>query len=162
MIENALDLIKQVLVKHSAAVLEEMHDQIVARNEEIKQLQIALRIKAEEHNCCAEDLMLVRGERDKFMDQVRHTCVRAEKAEAENARICALHKALMKEADDRAEKAEAELAEARRDALRYRYAKPILTGEDNAVADSRALAIASALASGKTGDAAIDAARSAT
>lgn len=69
LVENCLDLIKQVLVKHSAAVLNEMHDQIVARNEEIKQLQIALRIKTEEHNCCAEDLMLVRGERDKFRDE---------------------------------------------------------------------------------------------
>ena len=38
LIETALDLIKQVLVKHSAAVLEEMHDQIVTRNEQIKQL----------------------------------------------------------------------------------------------------------------------------
>ena len=32
LIETAQDLIKQVLVKHSAAVLEEMHDQIVQRN----------------------------------------------------------------------------------------------------------------------------------
>ena len=39
LIEGAVDLIKQVLVKHSAAVLEEMHDQIVARNQRIKQLE---------------------------------------------------------------------------------------------------------------------------
>lgn len=39
LIETALDMIKQVLVKHSAAVLEEMHDQIVARNQRIKQLE---------------------------------------------------------------------------------------------------------------------------
>ena len=32
LIETAQDLIKQVLVKHSAAVLKEMHDQIVQRN----------------------------------------------------------------------------------------------------------------------------------
>lgn len=42
LIETALDLIKQVLVKHSAAVLEEMHDQIVARNQMVKQLEDAL------------------------------------------------------------------------------------------------------------------------
>ena len=35
LIENSLDLIKQVLVKHSAAVLEEMRDQIVSRNNRI-------------------------------------------------------------------------------------------------------------------------------
>jgi len=39
LIENALDLIKQVLVKHSAAVLEEMRDQIVKRNERISNLE---------------------------------------------------------------------------------------------------------------------------
>ena len=39
LVENCLDLIKQVLVKHAAAVLEEMHDQIVARNQRIKQLE---------------------------------------------------------------------------------------------------------------------------
>ncbi len=39
LVENCLDLIKQVLVKHSAAVLEEMHDQIVWRNQRIKQLE---------------------------------------------------------------------------------------------------------------------------
>lgn len=38
LVENCLDLIKQVLVKHTAAVLEEMHDQIVSRNEQIKRL----------------------------------------------------------------------------------------------------------------------------
>ena len=40
LINNALGLIKQVLVKHSAAVLEEIHDQIVKQNERIKQLMI--------------------------------------------------------------------------------------------------------------------------
>lgn len=39
LIECSLDLIKQVLVKHSAAVLEEMHDQIVARNDRISKLE---------------------------------------------------------------------------------------------------------------------------
>lgn len=39
LIETSVDLIKQVLTKHSAAVLEEMHDQIVARNQRIKQLE---------------------------------------------------------------------------------------------------------------------------
>ena len=39
LIENALDLIKQVLVKHSAAVLEEMRDHIVARNDRISELE---------------------------------------------------------------------------------------------------------------------------
>ena len=39
LIEGAIDLIKQVLVKHSAAVLEEMHDQIVARNARISELE---------------------------------------------------------------------------------------------------------------------------
>lgn len=39
LIENALDLIKQVLVKHSAAVLEEMRDQIVKRNDRISELE---------------------------------------------------------------------------------------------------------------------------
>ena len=72
LIEDALDLIKQVLVKHPAAVLEEMRDQITTRNDEIKQLTIALKIKTEEHNCCADDLALVRGERDAFAD-LNHT-----------------------------------------------------------------------------------------
>lgn len=36
---DALDLIKQVLVKHSAAVLEEMRDQIVARNDRTSELE---------------------------------------------------------------------------------------------------------------------------
>ena len=40
LIENALGLIKQVLVKHSAAVLGEIHDQIAEKNERIKQLMI--------------------------------------------------------------------------------------------------------------------------
>ena len=39
LIENALDLIKQVLVKHSAAVLEEMRDLLVKRNERISKLE---------------------------------------------------------------------------------------------------------------------------
>lgn len=39
LVENALNLIKQVLIKHSAAVLEEMHDQIVSRNDRIRQLE---------------------------------------------------------------------------------------------------------------------------
>ena len=36
---DTLDLIKQVLVKHSAAVLEEMRDQIVKRNDRISELE---------------------------------------------------------------------------------------------------------------------------
>ena len=39
LIEDALDLIKKVLIKHSAAVLEEMHDQIVKRNKRIAHLE---------------------------------------------------------------------------------------------------------------------------
>ena len=39
LIEDAVDLIKQVLIKHSAAVLEEMRDQIVARNTRIAALE---------------------------------------------------------------------------------------------------------------------------
>ena len=39
LIENSLDLIKQVLVKHSSAVLEEMRDQIVSRNNRISKLE---------------------------------------------------------------------------------------------------------------------------
>ncbi len=39
LVENCLDLIKQVLVKHTAAVLEEMRDQIVSRNDRIKHLE---------------------------------------------------------------------------------------------------------------------------
>ena len=39
LINTAQDLIKQVLVKHSAAVLQEMHDQIVTRNERIRELE---------------------------------------------------------------------------------------------------------------------------
>lgn len=39
LIENALDLIKQVLIKHSAAALEEMRDQIVSRNDRISKLE---------------------------------------------------------------------------------------------------------------------------
>lgn len=52
LIENALDLIKQVLIKHSAAVLEEMRDQIVARNTRIAALEAeneALRKDAERY-----------------------------------------------------------------------------------------------------------------
>ena len=39
LINGTIDLIEKVLIKHSAAVLEEMHDQIVARNQRIKQLE---------------------------------------------------------------------------------------------------------------------------
>ena len=39
LVENCLDLIKQVLVKHTAAVLEEMRDQIVSRNKRISELE---------------------------------------------------------------------------------------------------------------------------
>lgn len=53
LIDDALDLIKQVLVKHSAAVLEEMHDQIVARNQRIKQLEDELEWEdTEKSNYC--------------------------------------------------------------------------------------------------------------
>jgi len=45
LIEDAADLIKQVLVKHSAAVLEEMRDQIVMRNTRIKELRELLRVE---------------------------------------------------------------------------------------------------------------------
>ncbi len=39
LIDGTIGLIKQVLVKHSAAVLEEMHDQIVKRNDRISKLE---------------------------------------------------------------------------------------------------------------------------
>ena len=39
LVEETVALIKQVLIKHSTAVLEEMYDQIVARNQRIKQLE---------------------------------------------------------------------------------------------------------------------------
>ena len=39
LINTAQDLINRVLVKHSKAVLEEMHDQIVARNDRISKLE---------------------------------------------------------------------------------------------------------------------------
>jgi len=39
LIEDAVALIKQVLIKHSAAMLEEMRDQIVARNTRIATLE---------------------------------------------------------------------------------------------------------------------------
>ena len=39
LVEGAVNLIRQVLVKHSAAVLEEMRDQIVARNDRISKLE---------------------------------------------------------------------------------------------------------------------------
>lgn len=39
LIKDALDLIKQVLIKHSAAVLEEMRDQIAVRNARIAVLE---------------------------------------------------------------------------------------------------------------------------
>ena len=39
LIEDASDLIKQVLTKHAKAVLEEMHDQIVTRNKRIAELE---------------------------------------------------------------------------------------------------------------------------
>jgi hypothetical protein len=42
LIEETMSLVKQVMVKHSAAVLSEMHDQIVSRNERIASLETAL------------------------------------------------------------------------------------------------------------------------
>ena len=39
LVDRAAGLIKQILVKHSAAVLEEMRDQIVARNDRISKLE---------------------------------------------------------------------------------------------------------------------------
>lgn len=39
LVEGALDLIKQVLVKHSAAVLDEMRGHIVKRNDRIAELE---------------------------------------------------------------------------------------------------------------------------
>ena len=80
LVENCLDLIKQVLVKHTAAVLEEMRDQIVSRNDRIKHLesQLAALISdkneycevlrvlgmEEEGNAVAEIIRLLRVERD--------------------------------------------------------------------------------------------------
>ena len=39
LVEETVGLIKQVLIKHSTAVLEEMYEQIVSRNDRIKQLE---------------------------------------------------------------------------------------------------------------------------
>ena len=39
LINGTIDLIEKVLIKHSAAVLNEMHDQIVSRNQEISRLK---------------------------------------------------------------------------------------------------------------------------
>ena len=39
LINGTMDLIERILIKHSAAVLEEMRDQIVSRNDLIKQLE---------------------------------------------------------------------------------------------------------------------------
>lgn len=41
LVETVSELQKQVLVKHTAAILEEMHDQIKRRNAEIKLLRSA-------------------------------------------------------------------------------------------------------------------------
>ena len=50
------------------------------------------------------------------------------------------------------------LAEAQRDAERYRWAKPILSGDDQALADSRARQLAAGLMAQLDPDAIIDAA----
>lgn len=85
---------------------------------------------------------------------------RAEKAEKEVKRVCDLHKALMKNADERAESAERRADENARDAERYRWAKAVLAGDDTAEADAKTLGIAAGLIAGKDVDMAIDAARS--
>lgn len=47
LIKTSVELIEQVLLKHSRAILEEMHDQIVSRNNRIAELEkdIARRLK---------------------------------------------------------------------------------------------------------------------
>lgn len=50
LIEDAADLIKQVLVKHSAAVLEEVRDQIAMRNARIAELRELLRVEFTRHH----------------------------------------------------------------------------------------------------------------
>ena len=54
LIEGALGLIKQVLVKHSAAVLEEMRDQIVKRNDRIAELEELYKCRDGEVGALAE------------------------------------------------------------------------------------------------------------
>ena len=59
LIDSTMELIKQILVKHSGAVLKEMHDQIVKRNTRISNLERDL---AAEHK--ATDM--IAEERDAF------------------------------------------------------------------------------------------------
>lgn len=54
LIKDAMDLIKQVLVKHSAAVLEEMRDQIGARNKRISELEELYKCRDGEVDALAE------------------------------------------------------------------------------------------------------------
>lgn len=54
LIEDAMNLIKQVLVKHSAAVLEEMRDQIVSRNKRISELEELYKCRDGEVDALAE------------------------------------------------------------------------------------------------------------
>lgn len=75
----------------------------------------------------------IRADHDKFRNQVIDTCTRAETAERQRD-------------------------EALKDAERYRWVLPILTGEGHE-GDKRALAIAAQLVNGLTGSAAIDAAK---
>jgi len=55
---------------------------------------------------------------------------RAEKAEAENKRICDLHHGLMKDANEQREKAEASRDEAMKDARRYRWLRGRISGAE--------------------------------
>ena len=76
LVENCLDLIKQVLVKHTAAVLEEMHDQIVSRNERISALEKNAKASEELYNAIQRELETARI----IADRAEH---RANQAESE-------------------------------------------------------------------------------
>lgn len=88
LIEDAVDLIKQVLIKHSAAVLEEMRDQIVARNTRIAAIEAE--VEASETYCDDSGVVWTRPTAWAY------------------AQVCKARRGLL----DRAETAEAALAEA--------------------------------------------------
>ena len=91
LISDALGLIKQVLVKHSAAVLEEMRDQIVARNQSIKELEDELEwdkteksnyskiltlLHMEEEGDPVQGVVDLMAERDKWRDEANELDLR--------------------------------------------------------------------------------------
>lgn len=78
LIDTALDLIKKVLVKHSAAVLEEMHDQIVKRNERIAELEREQDALLRECFTAIEDYdRLLISKRNEILDKIIKTYAHA-------------------------------------------------------------------------------------